>query len=85
MTDPSEERRADDAQAQQHVRELAAKAVELAGRADSPSAHPAYQYDKVSRAWQQLTLALIVLGARGDDLHDGIDRAMQTPVARWSQ
>lgn len=64
------------------ARELALSAIMAAQLADSPTANADYQLEKISKAWEHLTLALIVLGAHPDDLKDGVDRAMQTSVPR---
>lgn len=49
---------------------------------ESPAANDDYTTEKLGKAWDGLTLALIVLGVHPGDLHDGIDRAMLTPIAR---
>lgn len=50
---------------------------------ESPGANEDYTFEKMAKAWDALTLALIAGGAHSADLHDGIDRAMQTPIARF--
>lgn len=68
--------------ARHFVRERVLSAITAASLADSPTANEDYQFEKISKAWEHLTLALIVLGAPSGDLKDAVDRAMQTPVAR---
>jgi hypothetical protein len=60
---------------QQRVRDLAAAARDMAALADTATAHPSYQSEKVWRAWCLLTRALVVLGADRQVLEDAIERA----------
>jgi hypothetical protein len=59
---------------QQAVRELAGRGSELAARANTATAHPNYQDEKVYAAWRLLTRALLELGHPVGDLQEEIGR-----------